>query len=181
MSEIKFACPYCSQHVICDDIYCAERVVCPGCGNSLIVPPRAAFIPMQSGNLVLTLPIASKEPPPIPAVGLEPATGGGRTAGTLEGRRERFPVLLPFWVLLFLPFVLALVFARRPGGLVSIEFLFVLAAIAAGFYLAAVQKKSDLALVLRGILYAIGMLFVFVVVAVGLLFVGCLILLSSHQ
>lgn len=88
-------------------------------------------------------------------------------------------MLLPFWLLLFLPFVLALVFAQRRGGLVSIEYLFVLSAIAAGFYLAVVRKKTEAGVVLRGILYTIAMLFVFAVVAVGLLFVGCMIILSN--
>ena len=125
--------------------------------------------------------MASKVQPPVYAVGPETVTEDVQAERTGAGRGQKFPVLLPFWILLFLPFVLALLFARRRGGLVSIEFLFVLAAIAAGFYLAAIQKKKDVGMVLRGILYSIAMLFAFVVVGVGLLFVGCLILLSSHQ
>jgi hypothetical protein len=181
MSEIKFACPYCSQHVVCDEAFCGEKIDCPGCGRELFVPPRAAFIPLQSGDLTLALPVASKEPRHIPVPDAALANQNGAAGPAFESRGEKFPLLLPFWVLLFLPFVLALVFVRRRGGLVLIEYLFVLFAIAAGFYLAVVQKKSELGVVLRGILYTIAMLFVFAIVAVGLLFVGCLIILSNSH
>jgi hypothetical protein len=133
---------------------------------------------MRSGNLTLSLPVAAKERPPVSATGLDLANQGAGCA--LQTREDKFPVLLPFWVILFLPFVIALVIAKQSGGLRSIVYLFVLCAVAAGFYLAAVQKKADVGMMLRGVLYAIGMFFVFVVVAVGLLFVGCAILLNSH-
>lgn len=181
MSEIKFACPYCSQHIICDDAFCDERIQCPGCGKELFVPTLAAFIPLPAGNLALELPVASKERRPFPAGGSELLDENGPDQRAVGRREAKFPLLLPFWLLLFLPFVLALVFARRRGGLVSIEYLFILFAIAAGFYLAVVQKKTEVGVVLRGILYTIAMLFVFAVVAVGLLFVGCLIILSNSH
>lgn len=180
MSEIKFACAYCSQHILCDEIFCGERTKCPGCGKELFVPPRAAFIPTRSGNLSLSLPVASKERPPVSAIGQGPGDEDQGAASALQTSEDKFPVLLPFWIILFLPFVIALVIAKQPGGLRSIVHLFVLCAVVAGFYLAAVQKKGDAATVLRGLLYAIGMFFVFVIVGVGLLFVGCVILLSSH-
>ena len=178
MSEIKFACPYCSQHVRCDDVYCGERVDCPGCGKDLFIPPRAAFIPLGSGNLTLSLPVASRERPPVAAVGPDLANQGAESSS--QTRENKFPVLLPFWIILFLPFVVALVMAKQPGGLRSIVHLFIPCALAAGFYLAAVQKNADVGTILRGVLYAVGMFFVFVVVGVGLLFFGCVILLSSH-
>lgn len=181
MSEIKFSCPYCSQHLVCDDVFCGERIECPGCGKELFVPPRATFIPLQSGNLTFALPVASKQQPPVIAASPDLTHGHRGSESAPQNREDKFPVLLPFWLLLFFPFVFALLTATQRGGLRSIEYVFILCAIAAGFYLAAVQKKTDAWVILRGILYAIAMLFVFVVVGVGLLFVGCLVLLSSHR
>jgi hypothetical protein len=55
---------------------------------------------------------------------------------------------------------------------------FVLCALVAGFYLAKIQKKSGARLVVMGLLYSIAALFVYVMVAGGLLFVGCLVVLA---
>ena len=38
MSEIKFACPHCAQHVACDSEYADMCIVCPGCGKPMLVP-----------------------------------------------------------------------------------------------------------------------------------------------
>ena len=38
MSEIKFACPHCAQHVACDSDYADMCIVCPGCGKPMLVP-----------------------------------------------------------------------------------------------------------------------------------------------
>jgi hypothetical protein len=66
MSEIKFACPHCSQHVACDDAYCGERINCPGCGLEMRIPAKAVFVPMRVGGLKLETPMASKVQPPLP-------------------------------------------------------------------------------------------------------------------
>src|SRR5215471_10298253 len=38
MSEIKFACPHCSQHIACDRDYADMCIVCPTCGQPMEVP-----------------------------------------------------------------------------------------------------------------------------------------------
>ena len=38
MSEIKFACPHCAQHVACDSDYADMCIVCPGCAKPMMVP-----------------------------------------------------------------------------------------------------------------------------------------------
>lgn len=43
MSEIKFACPHCAQHVACDSDYADMCIVCPGCGNPMVVPILSAM------------------------------------------------------------------------------------------------------------------------------------------
>ena len=42
MSEIKFACPHCAQHVACDGDYADMCIVCPGCGKPLVGPILSA-------------------------------------------------------------------------------------------------------------------------------------------
>jgi len=42
MSEIKFACPHCGQHVACDRDYVDMCIVCPTCGQPMEVPRLSA-------------------------------------------------------------------------------------------------------------------------------------------
>jgi hypothetical protein len=42
MSEIKFACPHCGQHVACDRDYADMCIVCPTCGKPMEVPRLSA-------------------------------------------------------------------------------------------------------------------------------------------
>jgi hypothetical protein len=42
MSEIKFACPHCAQHIACESDYADMCIVCPGCGKPMLVPILSA-------------------------------------------------------------------------------------------------------------------------------------------
>ena len=46
MSELKFNCPHCDQHLKCDDQFSGREIQCPGC-NVLIRIPAA---PGQTAN-----------------------------------------------------------------------------------------------------------------------------------
>jgi hypothetical protein len=174
MSEIKFACPHCSQHITCDDLYCGEKILCPGCDKEMFVPQRAAFIPLQSGNLTMELPVASKGRQPAHAVelGLWGKTEWDERAS--QSGVNHPSSVLPLWILLFLPFVAAFVLAIHRIGPESIGYVFLLCALVGGFYLAKIQNKSGGELILMGFLYAIAALMFYVIIAVGLLFLGCL-------
>jgi len=54
----------------------------------------------------------------------------------------------------------------------------VLCALLAGFYLAKIQNHSVGGTVVMGVVYSFAMLFVYMVVACSLLFVGCLIAIA---
>jgi hypothetical protein len=181
MSEIRFVCPFCSQHLACDDVFCDERIICPACKKELLVPAREAFTPPRAGGLAMALPVASAGPPAIPAGGIAPlAQNKWGERASHKGSTGAWR-LLPLWILLFLPFVLALIFVTHRGGLVSIEYVFILCAIAAGFYLAKIQNKAGAEFVLMGIVYSIAAFTFYGVVAGGLLFVGCIVALSASQ
>jgi hypothetical protein len=55
MSDLKFSCPSCAQHIQCDATYAGEKIPCPSCATVVRVPTDA--------------PIVVKPPPPVePAV-----------------------------------------------------------------------------------------------------------------
>ena len=70
MSEFKFSCPQCDQHLQCDDQFSGRQIQCPRCNHLIRVPPvpgkTAPFDP-QSGmtwaTFVPTGEAESKKPP----------------------------------------------------------------------------------------------------------------------
>ncbi|HWC61189.1 MAG TPA: zinc ribbon domain-containing protein, partial [Verrucomicrobiae bacterium] len=54
MSEIKFACPSCQQHIQCGPEYSGMEIPCPACQSKMTVPAPAGF--------------AAPPPPPAPAL-----------------------------------------------------------------------------------------------------------------
>jgi hypothetical protein len=41
MSDVKFACPHCEQHIKCDERRGGETIACPACGQNVVVPAPA--------------------------------------------------------------------------------------------------------------------------------------------
>lgn len=61
MSEIKFACPGCQQHIACDTGYSGMEISCPACKAKMIVPQLPGTPPPPP-----RLSIESTAPPPLP-------------------------------------------------------------------------------------------------------------------
>lgn len=57
MSEIKFACPHCRQHIICDSDYGGLPIDCPDCKGSLLVPRLPGKNRLKSDVVLMGLPI----------------------------------------------------------------------------------------------------------------------------
>ena len=53
MSEIKFACPHCAQHIACDRDYADMCIVCPTCGQPMEVPRLSAAEPSHPDMCVM--------------------------------------------------------------------------------------------------------------------------------
>ena len=63
MSEFKFTCSQCGQHLSADDSWIGQPIQCPSCQAALVVPRLAATAPPP----VPKLSVASSLPPVIPA------------------------------------------------------------------------------------------------------------------
>jgi hypothetical protein len=59
MSEFKFACPVCGQHITCDPASSGTQMDCPTCFRKLVVPQAKAA---GSSNLVLTAALVQSRP-----------------------------------------------------------------------------------------------------------------------
>jgi DNA-directed RNA polymerase subunit RPC12/RpoP len=65
MSEFKFACPHCGQHIVGDESYCGRQIQCPGCGGAILIPQAQAASPATGG------------PQPVVEASQRPATSAG--------------------------------------------------------------------------------------------------------
>ena len=84
MSDFKFACPVCGQHIRCDTSYIGTKTKCPACQNSITIPPPPSVpLPKLSISNPHTVPLPGPEahaappavdlPPPEP---IAPKTSG---------------------------------------------------------------------------------------------------------
>jgi hypothetical protein len=82
MSEFKFSCPQCQQHLQCDEQFSGREIQCPGCNHLIRIPPIpgktvqynpesgktwATFVP--AGNVpkgISTTPKKEDPKPPAP-------------------------------------------------------------------------------------------------------------------
>src|SRR6267142_1332082 len=107
LNEIKFACPYCRQHIACDAAYRDFTIDCPACGNSMVVPHlRPSDSPHPAMVLVASTPSPKRpEPPPIPAsktFAEEQRSGRPGVVSRIEDKTA------PHWVLSFIGTVIVL-------------------------------------------------------------------------
>lgn len=80
MSEFKFACPVCGQHITCDSGSSGSTMACPTCFRQLVVPQASA---VGGSNLVLNAAEVQSRPIPLPG-------NGGAEAGRVPPRKS-FP------------------------------------------------------------------------------------------
>lgn len=72
MSEFKFACPICGQHITADSQSTGSQLECPTCYRKIIVPQAPAS---ADSKFILSAAEANKPRPPMPTVpALEPIT-----------------------------------------------------------------------------------------------------------
>src|SRR5438093_863028 len=101
VNEIRFACPYCSQHIACDAGYRDFAIDCPACGNSMVVPHLQPSDPAHPAMVVVASTPATlrSEPAPISLPSLQSARERTQCPRELPEYREK---TAPHWVLSFL-------------------------------------------------------------------------------
>jgi len=78
MSDIKFSCPVCAQHISCTAEWAGMQVKCPACEKEIVIPdllarPVAPPVPVAAGPLKVSVVAppsvshAAPPPPPPPA------------------------------------------------------------------------------------------------------------------
>ena len=120
--------------------------------------------------------MAAKDNTRTRAVPVQPRTAPEWAAQESRSRGAAQSLTLPLWVLLVVPLFLGLVLFVSRSGARPIAGFFVVCAVVVGFYLAGRNADSVTGTLARGILYTVGAIVVFLVLAVGLLFLGCLAL-----
>ncbi len=80
MSEFKFACPVCGQHITADSAGSGTRINCPTCFRKIIVPQAPAA---GDTKFVLSAAQADKPRPTLPGSNLEPAVVRTSSKGQL--------------------------------------------------------------------------------------------------
>lgn len=80
MSEFKFACPVCGQHITCDSASTGSQMDCPTCFRKLLIPQAS-----ESGksNFVLTATEVQTRTVPLP----------GNTSARTVAQSKKFPVV----------------------------------------------------------------------------------------
>ena len=67
MSQFKFSCPQCQQHLQCDEQFSGREIQCPGCHHLIRVPPvpgRTVEYSPESGKTWATfVPPGNVSPP----------------------------------------------------------------------------------------------------------------------
>ena len=123
MSEIKFACPHCRQHIACDGAYSGERIACPSCATSLVVPRLTASDRQRAGGVfVASIPApARRVDPHFPTGDFWTEEEWERHAAETPGSGfgESLPWLVPILVLLPLLAVLLATTNGQRGDFVA--------------------------------------------------------------
>lgn len=84
MSEFKFACPVCGQHITCDSGSSGTQMDCPTCFRKLVVPQASA--PGSKGFVLTAAEVSARPSSP-------PGNGATSSASTVASARK-FPVAL---------------------------------------------------------------------------------------
>ena len=77
MSEFKFSCPQCEQHLQCDEQFAGRQIQCPRCNHLIRIPPApgktAQFEPQSGMTWATFVPTGEAESPKKPPVPVKKA------------------------------------------------------------------------------------------------------------
>jgi hypothetical protein len=64
MSDFKFSCPHCDQHIQCDSKFCGRQIQCPGCNHLIVIPASPTVIAQGNFQPQSGMTWATFVPPP---------------------------------------------------------------------------------------------------------------------
>ncbi len=97
MTDIRFECPHCQQHMQAEAGYSGLQITCPACHGSFVVPgipPPRMPVSAPSGSRLAAPAVAVPAPPrvlPLPASPSKPAARARRSVGASEGPWYKTP------------------------------------------------------------------------------------------
>ena len=175
MSEIKFACPHCRQHIACDGDYADMCIVCPACGKPMMVPLlTTADATRQDLCLVASIPTPNRKlHSHIPM--LDPWTEDAWEEHVSEVTGKPLD-RTPLWIVSALATIILAAVLRANGiGWTTIIITVVLGSLFSGYLMRTgeVGGNSIAYAVGRGLLACLAVMIAIPVIALGVLFVGC--------
>src|SRR5947207_10982517 len=81
MSEFKFSCSQCGQHLAADDSWIGQSIQCPSCQATLVVPRPAAPPPVPKISVTPSLPPVIPKTPATFAAAQTAAPTGNKGGG----------------------------------------------------------------------------------------------------
>jgi hypothetical protein len=178
INEIKFACPYCNQHIACDASYRDYNIDCPACGNSMVVPHLTATDATHPAMvLVASAPSPKRsEPPPIPVM-------KGWTAQEWAQRSKSLGRVVQktaaHWILSFIgTLIVAFVLRINRAGLWPILFCLILGGVLSAVLIAKDRRSTQAYSLIKGLGIALAVAIVIPVIGLGILFIGCMTLMK---
>lgn len=173
MTDIKFACPHCRQHIACDGDYAELAIECPSCGGTMAVP-RLTAASSEHGRMVIVASTMLPAPRPtqtIPPLGF---WNEQRWTQQFSDKTENNPVLAALWLaILFGTVVLTIVLITHRCSMGTILGCLVLGGVLTGFVMAKGGQNSLAASLVSGVLFAIALVVLVPVMALAILFAGC--------
>ncbi len=173
-NEIKFGCPHCSQHIACDAGYRDFTIDCPACGNSMVVPHLTAADPSHPPMLVVASRPGPKRPesaaPPVLKAWTE--SEWERHSKEFSGRAEK---TAPHWILAFIGTIIAaFVLQINHAGPWAIILCLIAGGVLSGVFIARDRKSAEAHALIKGLGIALVVALLIPIVALGILFIGCL-------
>jgi hypothetical protein len=165
MSEIKFACPHCGQHIACDGEFVSLDIECPSCGGTLVVPRIASAESRHPSTVIVASTPSPKHIPAAPAPHFIPRLETNPPSGTAAAFP---PWLIGGLATLIVSFILRI--SNAHAG--TIVFCLLAGAVVSGV-LAAKDQRGDHEAgfqILRAICLAV---IIIPALGIGILFLGC--------
>jgi DNA-directed RNA polymerase subunit RPC12/RpoP len=175
MSEIRFACPHCGQHIACDSDYVSLGIECPSCGGNMVVPRlTSAGAQHPDAVLVASTPSPKRSPaPPVPNSGAWTKEEWQRHYDEMTGAApEQSP---PWLVAAFCALIIATVLRANSAGLWLIVVCLIAGGVIAGILAAKSRGENNSAgyQILKVLTYVCAAIIILPALALGILFVGC--------